>query len=282
MARRIFPNDENRLVYGYTAAGEALTSKSGTTVRIFSDSGCTTLADIQTLAGATISGSLVPVDANSLMEKFKGPDGTPYGLDTLYGWPSGSVDTAEQFAIHSIYDDRLDLDTFIKCTSSTRPTTPTDDQMIYETDTGKLLYYDTASTKWLSVKKAYTPDVVEVVANSAAVSAETTIATSSTIAADGQTKFDITGCWAGFTSTVATDIHEYRLYEDSTLIAAVSRYANSTTANAGDGGTVIKRGRQPSAGNKVYTLRIIRLTGTGTITNLASSTKPTTIEVKEA
>lgn len=280
MARRIFPNGEDRLIYGYTNGGAALTSKSGSTVTIYADSACTVLADIRTEAGGAIAGSVLAVGSDSRIPRFQGPDGTPYGVDTLYALVQGNVAPGEP--IYARIDDRLDTDTFIRCTSSTHPTAPIDDQLIYESDTNKFLRWDTATSLWLSVNKKYPTDIVGVTANSAAITAETTIATSSVLAADGVTRFDIKGTWAGFTSTVATDQATYALYEDGVQIARVNRYSQSTAAGGGDGGTVERVGYLPAAGNHTYTLRLARAVGTGTVTNIAAATLPTQIVVKEA
>lgn len=149
MTRRTFPNEENRLVYGYTTAGAEVTSKAGATVTIYTDSACTTLASIQTEAGATISGSVLTISSDSRIPRFLGPDGTPFGVDTLYALVQGAVAPGEP--VYARYDDRLDRDTVIRCTSGTRPTSPLDDQLIYETDTERIMRYHLATTTWIIV-----------------------------------------------------------------------------------------------------------------------------------
>lgn len=95
MARLTFPNDP--LVYGVNNG--SLTAAPGTTVTIYTDAAGTILADIQ-VAGATIVGSVLTVDANSQIPLFLGPD----GVDTLYVKPAnGSTQ-----AIYARYDDRVD------------------------------------------------------------------------------------------------------------------------------------------------------------------------------
>ncbi len=277
MTRRIFPNEENRLVYGYTSADTELTSKAGATVTIYTDSACTTLANILTEAGGAVSGSVLTVDSDSRMPRFQGPDGTPFGVDTLYALVQGNVAPGEP--IYARADDRLDRDTVIRCTSATRPGSPVDGQLILETDTDKLLIYKASVTQWITPRLDYARVKTTVTSNSAAVSAETTLATAN-IVGDGITKFKITGQWGAFTSTVVTDVFQYELYEDSTRIAAINRYAQSTTASAGDGGSITAE-LTPTSGAKAYTLRVVRLSGTGTITNIAAATQPTTIVVEE-
>ena len=164
MTRRIFPNEENRLAYGYTSAGVAYTNKSGSTVTIYTDSAATSLADILTEAGGAIAGSVLTVSADGRMPRFQGPDGTPYGTDTLYALLQGNVAPGEP--IYARYDDRLDRDTVVRCTSATRPTSPSDDQLIYETDTERVMRYNLGDTTWYPLADggpwtAWTPNVTQ-------------------------------------------------------------------------------------------------------------------------
>lgn len=280
MARRLFPNDEDRLAYGYGSAGSYFTSKAGSTVTIYTDAAGTTLADITDTSSVAVPGSVLTVGADSRIPQFYGPDGTPYGVDVLYAKIAGASSTVE---IHGRYDDRLDRDTFIRCTSGTRPTSPSDDQLIYETDTDRFLRYDLASTQWRSPKRKYSADVNELTATVSGISTvETTLITSSVIAADGVTAFNIEGFFPNLTSTVATDVFAFRLYDGATQIAAVNRYAQSTSAGAGDGGTVVKRGYIPTAGNHTFTLKCVRSSGTGSVSVNAAPTAPGMLEVREA
>lgn len=149
MTRRIFSNEENRLVYGYTAAGAEVTSKAGATVTIYTDSACTTLANIQTEAGVAIPGSVLTISSDSRIPRFLGPDGTPFGVDMLYALVQGAVAPGDP--VYARYNDRLDADTVIRCTSATRPTSPVDNQLIYETDTDRVMRYHTATSTWITV-----------------------------------------------------------------------------------------------------------------------------------
>lgn len=100
MSRLTFPNAEDRLVY-YIEGASDFRPRVGALVRIYSDSGATTLADIQTLAGAAITNAELTVDANSLLPQFLGPD----GVDTLYAKGVGGSTVTE---IHADVDSRLD------------------------------------------------------------------------------------------------------------------------------------------------------------------------------
>lgn len=278
MTRRVFPETGDQLVY--LVSGGDLLARAGASVGIYTDIDCTALANITDINDVSIPSSLLTVDSKSLLPTFKGPDGTPWGTDTLYARVVG--DTGQGRVIYARSDDRLDTDTVIRCTSSTRPTSPSSGQLIYETDTDKLLRWHSGASLWFTPRGKYNPDVVLVTANSAAFSALTTLATSNVLAADGFTEFDIFGQWSGGTCTVATDIFLFQLFEDGTQIAEIRRYAQSTAAGATDGGQIACKKRVPSAGNHTYTLKGVRSAGTGTYTNLASAIAPTIIEVKES
>lgn len=101
MARRTFPDEGSRLVYAIS--GGALRSSVSTQMKVYTDSGATALADIQTTGGVTISGSVLTVDSGSQLPLFLGPS---TGVDTLYvkkADGTGSVST-----IYARTDDRLD------------------------------------------------------------------------------------------------------------------------------------------------------------------------------
>lgn len=89
MARLVFPNAEDRLVYTALGDGQSLLSRRGLPVTIYTDAAGTTLANILTIAGAAITGSVLTVDTDSLLPLFQGPD----GVDTLYAKPAGSTTT---------------------------------------------------------------------------------------------------------------------------------------------------------------------------------------------
>ena len=94
MARLIGPDD--RLVYRTDGTARA----QGLTGVVYSDSGGTQLADILTVDGAPISGSVVTVDAYSLLPLFQFPD----GADTVWIRVNGGPLSA----LYARADDRLD------------------------------------------------------------------------------------------------------------------------------------------------------------------------------
>ncbi|MEU9405600.1 glycosyl hydrolase family 28-related protein [Streptomyces sp. NPDC048281] len=79
MARRVFPQD--RMAYRTTGPGSLLYSADGTKVTVYADAACTVLADIQALDGSALPGSVITVDATSLLPRFLGPTS---GTDVLW------------------------------------------------------------------------------------------------------------------------------------------------------------------------------------------------------
>lgn len=73
MARRTFPEEGSRFAYTTAAAGAAFTSRASTLIRVYTDSAASTLADIQTTAGATITNSELTISSDSLIPRFLGP-----------------------------------------------------------------------------------------------------------------------------------------------------------------------------------------------------------------
>lgn len=98
MARKTFPDDQ--LVYALQ--GNLFTGKPGTKIFMYTDVLGTQLADIQTTTGATLVGSFVTVDSNSLIPLFLGPN---TDNDTLYAKPEGGGTLQP---IYARVDDRLD------------------------------------------------------------------------------------------------------------------------------------------------------------------------------
>jgi hypothetical protein len=73
MARLRYP--QNNTAWLYTGAGQAIRQPSNTEVyTLYMDQACTTLADIQTPAGASIAGSVIYLMTNGLIPEFMGPD----------------------------------------------------------------------------------------------------------------------------------------------------------------------------------------------------------------
>lgn len=109
MARRTFPDD--RFVIKPGIANAALRSAAGDSATVYTDSAGTTLADIQTTAGAAITGSVLTVDVYSQLPLFLGPD----GVDTLYV----SVNGGPVSAIYARVDDRLDEEAATRAAADT-------------------------------------------------------------------------------------------------------------------------------------------------------------------
>jgi hypothetical protein len=108
MARLIFPNAEDRLVYGPGSNNSPLLSKAGIGVTIYTDAAGTVLANILDLAGAVITGSRLVVDSNSLVPLFQGQD----TVTTLYAKADGSPTVVPIYA--------RDADTFARLPTTTR------------------------------------------------------------------------------------------------------------------------------------------------------------------
>jgi hypothetical protein len=102
-ARLLGPDANGRLVY--TITGRALRTAAGLTATVYSAATGSTLADIATYdgtttPGASISGSLLTVDGDSLLPLFWFPN----GIDTVYV----SVNGGTRVAVNADYDARLD------------------------------------------------------------------------------------------------------------------------------------------------------------------------------
>jgi parallel beta-helix repeat protein len=104
MARLLGPDANGRFVY--VAAAGTLRSAVGLTATVYAASTGSTLADIASYdgtatPGATISGSTLTVDTDSLLPRFWFPD----GADTVYISANGGT----RVAVNADYDARLDL-----------------------------------------------------------------------------------------------------------------------------------------------------------------------------
>jgi hypothetical protein len=73
MTAYVFPDAANRLAYS-VADGLPLYPASGRTIEVFLDQACTEPAVITSLAGGALSSTLT-VGADSLIPRFRGPDG---------------------------------------------------------------------------------------------------------------------------------------------------------------------------------------------------------------
>ena len=100
MARSIFPDEGSRLAYRLSGAGRPILSAAGGTAVVYTSEAATTLADIQTLEGVTVSGSTLTVTAYSQLPLFLGPD----GVDTVWV----KIDGGPAAPVYARTDDRLD------------------------------------------------------------------------------------------------------------------------------------------------------------------------------
>lgn len=89
MARRIFPSSGDRLAYAIV--GSDLRAQVGSTVTVYTDVTASVLADIQTLAGGAVPGSVLTIGADSQLPRFLGPAD---GADTLYVRSAGGTGDA--------------------------------------------------------------------------------------------------------------------------------------------------------------------------------------------
>lgn len=100
--RRIAPSEGSRLVY---AVGAGLTrnllARPNTAVTIYAGEGAPLLADIETLAGAPITGSTLTTDQWSQLPLFR----MPAGADTVWA----QVADGPRWPVYAREDDRLDL-----------------------------------------------------------------------------------------------------------------------------------------------------------------------------
>lgn len=100
MARRRFSQD--RLAYRVSGSDSPLLSAAGTQVTVYANQACTVLADIRTIDGATLPGSVLTVDAVSQIPLFLGPDD---GADTLWVKGAAGTTTALTAEVETLVED---------------------------------------------------------------------------------------------------------------------------------------------------------------------------------
>ena len=96
MARLTFPDEGSRLVY--RSAGITLASAAGRTALVYSDESATTLADIQSVEGESLTS--LTVDSYSRLPMFLGPD----NADVVYV----KVENGPASPVYARSDDRID------------------------------------------------------------------------------------------------------------------------------------------------------------------------------
>lgn len=114
----------------------------------------------------------------------------------------------------------------------------------------------------------------EVTTSSAAVSAETVVA-SQAFTADGSTLVEVAFTANAVIKTVSTDLFNIILYDGPTAGSGTS-LAVWSSGNGGttSAGVIVRKILTPTAGTHTYTARIVRASGTGTGQVFAQGTAP--------
>lgn len=163
-------------------------------------------------------------------------------------------------------------------TSGTRPSVPYEGELIYETDTNKLMGF--GGTDWASRDAGGQVAYAQAVANQGAITAEVDL-TNCTVTLTPATgrRYKITGyCQAS--STGAADQFAMKILQDGTQITDISGGNAGATANQGStmfGAVVLT----PTASSHTYKLSLRRVTGAGTVTMGAAATAPAYILVED-
>lgn len=100
------------------------------------------------------------------------------------------------------------------CTSTTRPTTPYEGQMIYETDTNRVLVWDNAA--WVMIANTDTPPALSLITPTSVAGTNVSIS-GATITLSGTTAANINGC---FTS----EFNNYRIVISNTTMSTSGSY----------------------------------------------------------
>jgi hypothetical protein len=120
----------------------------------------------------------------------------------------------------------------------------------------------------------------EITSSSAAVSAETVLATQA-FTADGSTLVAIEFTFNNLLKTVGTDNFLITLFDGATAGSGtqLSAWASGNASGTTSPGGYVRKVLTPSAGAHTYTARIIRNAGTGTGQVFAASTSPMNLTV---
>jgi hypothetical protein len=172
----------------------------------------------------------------------------------------------------------------VVCTSTTRPTTPYEGQIIYETDTDKVYSYD--GTNWAPPKNVHGGTL-----GYAAASGNTAVS--------GAGPTDIAGCsvavtvpanrrvkvkgFAGVGSTVATDCIRMKLMEGAAVLNLGDIVPGVAQGSSGNLALNVEAILTPSAGAHTYKMVGERVVGSGTVTFSSNPAFPylTYIEVED-
>jgi hypothetical protein len=159
------------------------------------------------------------------------------------------------------------------CTSTTRPTAPFEGQMIYETDTDKVLvwngsaWYANWNTAWGKVASVSLTSGI-IVSGVTAVTDITGASITFTAIANRQYKL---GFHIYTNTTASSATTNVMIYEGTTLLQQSTQTAGTATIGCFSQGFVLL---QPSAGSHTYKLRLQLQAGTGTCSAEGGSTYP--------
>lgn len=125
--------------------------------------------------------------------------------------------------------------------------------------------------------------ITTVTANAGPTSATTelVVASAPAFTPDGSTVVEIMFTWYNVTLTVSTDSFLMRLYDGPTAGSGtqIGQWLLNSATNGGSG--VLRYVTTPSNASHTYTARLVRNTGTGTATMVASATTPAVISVAQ-
>lgn len=168
------------------------------------------------------------------------------------------------------------------CTAATRPGSPANGQLAYETDTGRLIVFRTnGSIGWqiLSNPTVLTYDLSSVSNGPTSAATELTLR-QITLTSSGPSSgtVEVAFSWYNFTQTVATDVFLLRMYD----VGAGTQFGEHLLVpGLNSGGGVFRAVTAISAAGQVYQARIVRSSGTGTASLVDNgSTRVSTMTVR--
>lgn len=166
------------------------------------------------------------------------------------------------------------------CTSTTRPSSPTNGMMIYETDTyNTLVYYSSASVWRLPWNMPW--GYINSSKVTTAITSNAADLTTVVFTAVANRRYRVTGQVYAVSSTVSNDIYYLTLADN-----AVANFAQQTNTcdqanNGAPGDTIIGLITETSAGSKTYYLKGGRVAGSGNISFNAAATAPIMLLVED-
>lgn len=151
----------------------------------------------------------------------------------------------------------------VVCTSSTRPGSPVNGQLAFETDTGRLIGYENGGWKILSNPELVTYTTTLQSSGPTSGTAETTLAQVGVVHANVGDHAILSFSWYNITQTVSTDVFLLRFY-NQTSSTLLNEYLLPTGANC-FGGTFMSDA-VVGAATTTFDVRLVRSSGTGTAT----------------